>query len=84
MNTDNRVFIIRCKIGTEVETSMALMRKYMEIKETNQSIRIYSTIALENINGVVYIEARNIQSVQILIQGFINIKTNLIKLVPFS
>lgn len=56
----------------------------MEIRGSNPDIKIYSTVALENISGVVYIEARNVLSVQKIIQGFINIKTTLVKLVPLS
>ena len=60
MRTHSRVFIIRCKIGSEVETTMTLMKKFMEIKSNNNDIKIYSNIALENIYGVVYIEAKEI------------------------
>ena len=60
MRTHSRVFIIRCKICSEVETTMTLMKKFMEIKSNNNDIKIYSNIALENIYGVVYIEAKEI------------------------
>lgn len=60
------------------------MRKYMENKENFTDLKIYSIVSLENINGIIYIEANSLKSVQNLIQNFNNIKTPLVKLVPMS
>ena len=84
LQTESKVFLVRCMIGQERQICQQLFRKYFEIRGSNPELIIHSILHLDGVNGVVYIEANSLQSVTELTTGINNIQSKYIKLVPHS
>ncbi|XP_065901538.1 transcription elongation factor SPT5-like [Dysidea avara] len=54
---DPNLWTVKCRIGTEKETVMLLMRKYITLMHTDNPLQIKSAVAVEGLKGYVYIEA---------------------------
>lgn len=44
--SDPRLYMVKCKIGTESETAIGIMKKYFDLKDTDKKFFIFSSISL--------------------------------------
>lgn len=67
------LWTVKCRIGTEKETAMTLMRKYLTLLNTDTPLQIKSCIAVEGLKGYIYVEAYKQQHVKQAIEDIGNL-----------
>ncbi|XP_064385499.1 transcription elongation factor SPT5-like isoform X2 [Halichondria panicea] len=71
---DPNLWTVKCRIGTEKETAMTLMRKCISLMSTENPLQIKSAVAVEGLKGYIYIEAFKQQHVKQAIEDIGNLK----------
>jgi transcription elongation factor SPT5 len=67
--SDPKLFLIRCKPGSERTIATHLLRKYLERHTEGEPMLIYSVVALEHLKGYLYIESEREMYVKNAIQN---------------
>ncbi|XP_067948038.1 transcription elongation factor SPT5-like [Watersipora subatra] len=57
VNRDPNLWVVRCRMGEERDTVLALMRKFVAYQDTDDPIKIKSVTYKDGLKGVLYIEA---------------------------
>jgi len=83
---DPNLWMVRCRIGEEKQTVIALMRKALALENTENAIQIKSAVAPEGLKGYIYIEAYKQTHLKNAIEGFGALKMGVWKqqMVPIS
>ncbi|KAJ4845522.1 hypothetical protein Tsubulata_013044 [Turnera subulata] len=77
---DPKLWMVKCVLGREREVALCLMQKYID---KGPEVQIRSTIALDHLKGIIYVEAEKEAHVREACKGLNNIYLNQgIKLVP--
>ncbi|PIO40199.1 hypothetical protein AB205_0072600 [Aquarana catesbeiana] len=71
---DPNLWTVKCKIGEERATAIALMRKYIAYQFTDAPLQIKSVVAPEHVKGYIYIEAFKQTHVKQAIEGVGNLR----------
>ncbi|CAI7992216.1 Transcription elongation factor SPT5, partial [Geodia barretti] len=70
---DPNLWMVKCRIGTEKETVITLMKKFIQMQFGDSPLQIKSVVAKEGIKGYVYIEAFKQQHVKQAIEDIRNL-----------
>lgn len=86
---DPNLWMVKCQIGTEKQTALQLMRKFIAYENMTDDpgpLQIKSVIALDTVKGYIYIEAYKQTHVKQAIDGINNLRLGLHKqtMVPIS
>ena len=71
---DPRLWMVKCQIGSEKETLIRLMHKYLAHQRTKEPMLIRSVVVPEHVKGYIYIEAFKKAHVQQVIEGITNLR----------
>lgn len=71
---DPNLWLVKCRIGEEKATAIALMRKFIAYQFTDEPLQIKSVIAKEGLRGYIYIEAFKQTHVKQIIDGVGNLR----------
>ncbi|TSN39346.1 Transcription elongation factor SPT5 [Bagarius yarrelli] len=71
---DPNLWTVKCKIGEERATAIALMRKFIAYQCTETPLQIKSVVAPEHVKGYIYIEAYKQTHVKAAIEGVGNLR----------
>jgi len=71
---DPNLWTVKCRIGTEKETVLILMRKCISLQYTDNPLQIKSAIAVEGLKGYIYVEAFKQQHVKQAIEDIGNLR----------
>ncbi|MBN3319107.1 SPT5H factor, partial [Atractosteus spatula] len=71
---DPNLWTVKCKIGEERATAIALMRKFIAYQFTDTPLQIKSVVAPEHVKGYIYIEAYKQTHVKSAIEGVGNLR----------
>jgi transcription elongation factor SPT5 len=66
---DPNLWLVKCRMGEEKATAIALMRKFIAYQFSEQPLQIKSVIAKEGLRGYIYIEAFKQTHVKQIIEG---------------
>lgn len=86
---DPNLWMVKCQIGTEKQTALQLMRKFIAYENMTEDpgpLQIKSVIALDTVKGYIYIEAYKQTHVKQAIDGINNLRLGLHKqtMVPIT
>ncbi|XP_011410252.2 PREDICTED: transcription elongation factor SPT5-like [Amphimedon queenslandica] len=70
---DPNLWTVKCRIGTEKETVMTLMRKFITLQTTDTPLLIKSATAVEGLHGYIYVESYKQQHVKQAIEDIGNL-----------
>uniref|UniRef100_A0A8B9NCB1 Transcription elongation factor SPT5 n=1 Tax=Accipiter nisus TaxID=211598 RepID=A0A8B9NCB1_9AVES len=71
---DPNLWTVKCKIGEERATAIALMRKFIAYQFTDTPLQIKSVVAPEHVKGYIYVEAYKQTHVKQAIEGVGNLR----------
>ncbi|XP_026546501.1 transcription elongation factor SPT5 [Notechis scutatus] len=71
---DPNLWTVKCKIGEERSTAIALMRKFIAYQFTDTPLQIKSVVAPEHVKGYIYVEAYKQTHVKQAIEGVGNLR----------
>uniref|UniRef100_A0A8C1Q3W7 Transcription elongation factor SPT5 n=1 Tax=Cyprinus carpio TaxID=7962 RepID=A0A8C1Q3W7_CYPCA len=71
---DPNLWTVKCKIGEERATAIALMRKFIAYQCTDTPLQIKSVVAPEHVKGYIYVEAYKQTHVKSAIEGVGNLR----------
>ncbi|CAM9135509.1 unnamed protein product [Bubo scandiacus] len=71
---DPNLWTVKCKIGEERTTAVALMRKFIAYQFTDTPLQIKSVVAPEHVKGYIYVEAYKQTHVKQAIEGVGNLR----------
>ncbi|KAL7980708.1 hypothetical protein Chor_001862 [Crotalus horridus] len=71
---DPNLWTVKCKIGEERSTAVALMRKFIAYQFTDTPLQIKSVVAPEHVKGYIYVEAYKQTHVKQAIEGVGNLR----------
>uniref|UniRef100_A0A4W3HGL2 Transcription elongation factor SPT5 n=1 Tax=Callorhinchus milii TaxID=7868 RepID=A0A4W3HGL2_CALMI len=71
---DPNLWTVKCKIGEERGTAIALMRKFIAYQYTDTPLQIKSVVSPEHVKGYIYIEAYKQTHVKQAIEGVGNLR----------
>ncbi|XP_001600437.1 transcription elongation factor SPT5-like [Nasonia vitripennis] len=71
---DPNLWLVKCRIGEEMNTVLLLMRKFLTYQYTNSPLVIKSAVAPKGIKGFIYIEAYKQVHVKAAIENVNNLK----------
>ncbi|NXD47046.1 SPT5H factor, partial [Copsychus sechellarum] len=71
---DPNLWTVKCKIGEERATAIALMRKFIAYQYTDTPLQIKSVVAPEHVRGYLYVEAYKQTHVKQAIEGVGNLR----------
>uniref|UniRef100_A0A673YKD4 Transcription elongation factor SPT5 n=1 Tax=Salmo trutta TaxID=8032 RepID=A0A673YKD4_SALTR len=71
---DPNLWTVKCKIGEERATAIALMRKFIAYQFTDTPLQIKSVVAPEHVKGYIYVESYKQTHVKAAIDGIGNLR----------
>uniref|UniRef100_A0A8C8FX67 Transcription elongation factor SPT5 n=1 Tax=Oncorhynchus tshawytscha TaxID=74940 RepID=A0A8C8FX67_ONCTS len=71
---DPNLWTVKCKIGEERATAIALMRKFIAYQFTETPLQIKSVVAPEHVKGYIYVESYKQTHVKAAIDGIGNLR----------
>uniref|UniRef100_A0A668AI22 Transcription elongation factor SPT5 n=1 Tax=Myripristis murdjan TaxID=586833 RepID=A0A668AI22_9TELE len=71
---DPNLWTVKCKIGEERATAIALMRKFIAYQFTDTPLQIKSVVAPEHVKGYIYVESYKQTHVKAAIEGVGNLR----------
>ncbi|XP_013417126.1 transcription elongation factor SPT5 [Lingula anatina] len=71
---DPNLWVVKCRMGEEKATVIALMRKFIAYQFTDEPLQIKSVIAKEGLKGYIYVEAYKQTHVKQAIEGVGNLR----------
>ena len=71
---DPNLWMVKCVIGTEKETLLRLMHKYIAYQHTKEPLLIRSVVVPEHLKGYIYVEAFKQSHVKQAIEGITNLR----------
>jgi len=71
---DPNLWMVKCVIGTEKETLLRLMHKYIAHQHTKEPLLIRSVVVPEHLKGYIYVEAFKQSHVKQAIEGITNLR----------
>ncbi|XP_029699430.1 transcription elongation factor SPT5 isoform X3 [Takifugu rubripes] len=74
---DPNLWTVKCKIGEERATAIALMRKFIAYQFTDTPLQIKSVVAPDHVKGYIYVEAYKQTHVKSAIEGIGNLRMGL-------
>ena len=74
---DPNLWMVKCLPGTEKETVLRIMKKFIAYQHTEDPLQIRSVVAPEHVKGYVYIEAFKQTHVKAVIEGINNLRMGL-------
>jgi transcription elongation factor SPT5 len=81
---DPKLFLVKCKLGKEKESVIAIMNKCLDYESKNKPLQIKSVISIEALKCFIYIEAYKEAHVKAAINGLRNVMEGGIKYVPIK
>lgn len=83
---DPNLWMVKCVLGTEKETCLRLMNKFIAYRDTEEPLQIRSIVVPEHVKGYVYIEAFKQTHVKQAIEGITNLRLGQYtqQMVPFK
>uniref|UniRef100_A0A3Q1IHW3 Transcription elongation factor SPT5 n=1 Tax=Anabas testudineus TaxID=64144 RepID=A0A3Q1IHW3_ANATE len=74
---DPNLWTVKCKIGEERATAIALMRKFIAYQFTDTPLQIKSVVAPDHVKGYIYVESYKQTHVKAAIEGIGNLRMGL-------
>ncbi|KAK7881031.1 hypothetical protein WMY93_030620 [Mugilogobius chulae] len=74
---DPNLWTVKCKIGEERATAIALMRKFIAYQFTDTPLQIKSVVAPDHVKGYIYVESYKQTHVKSAIEGIGNLRMGL-------
>lgn len=74
---DPNLWTVKCKIGEERATAIALMRKFVAYQFTDTPLQIKSVVAPDHVKGYIYVESYKQTHVKAAIEGIGNLRMGL-------
>ncbi|CAM9321475.1 unnamed protein product [Lampetra planeri] len=71
---DPNLWTVKCKIGEERATAIALMRKFIAYQFTDTPLQIKSVVAPDHVKGYIYVESYKQTHVKAAIEGIGNLR----------
>lgn len=82
--SDPKIFMVKCRGGLEKEACVSLLRKYYELRNTDNEINIFSASALDKIPCCIFVEAYQEIHVRIACEGLLALNKESIKIIPIK
>ena len=81
---DPNLWIVRCRMGEEKNTTLLLMRKFLSMEESEEPLEIKSVVVKEHLKGYIYIEAFKQTHVMQAINGISALSQYNVSMVPIK
>ncbi len=83
---DPNLWLVKCVLGTEKETLLRLMNKFIAYQDTEEPLQIRSVVVPEHVKGYIYVEAFKQTHVKQAIEGITNLRLGQYnqQMVPFK
>eukprot|EP01018_Ginkgo_biloba_P037558 Gb_30110 [translate_table: standard] len=81
---DQKLWIVKCAIGQEREAAVCLWQKYFDLRSRGTELKITSAVALDYLQGYLYVEAEKEAHVKEACKGIRIIYSSNVKVVPIK